>query len=405
MTTTERQLVYMDNHSTTRVDPRVVDAMLPFFGEKFGNAGSVGHAFGDEAREAVEAAREAIATAVGADAKEIVFTSGATESNNLAIRGVAERARRRGDHLVSVVTEHKAVLDPLARLSRRGYDVTLLEVEQHGSPRAGWLDPQRVADALREDTCLVSVMLANNEIGVIQALAEIARICKQHGVLLHCDATQAVGKIPVDVGQLGIDLLSFTAHKIYGPKGVGALFVRQRDPIVRLDPQISGGGQQEGRRSGTLNVPGIVGFAAALRLCMEELPSEMRRLAALRDRLATTIFAQLDDVELCGPALDEAYADGTPLRLPGNLDLSFGNVDGEALLMAMGNVAVSSGAACSSTDPAPSHVLLALGLSGDAARSSLRFGLGRFNTEGDVELAAGRVVEAVRRLRKLAVGG
>ncbi len=229
---------------------------------------------------------QSIAAAIGADAKEIVFTSGATESNNLAIRGVAERERRRGNHLVSVATEHKAVLDPLARLARRGYDVTLLDVEQHGSPRAGWLDPQKVADAIRDDTCLVSVMLANNEIGVIQPLAEIAAICKARGVLLHCDATQAVGKIPVDVTSLDVDLMSFTAHKIYGPKGIGALYVRRRDPIVRLEPQITGGGQQEGRRSGTLNVPGIVGFATALQLCLDELPSEIERLAALRDRLA-----------------------------------------------------------------------------------------------------------------------
>jgi cysteine desulfurase len=404
MTTTNRQLVYLDNHATTRVDPRVVEAMLPYFTESYGNAGSV-HQVGDEARAAVDAARESIATAIGASAKEIIFTSGATESNNLAIRGVAERERRRGDHLVSVATEHRSVLDPLERLARRGYEVTLLGVEPFGGRRAGWLDPDRVADAIRDDTCLVSVMLANNEIGVIQPLAEIARICKEHGALLHCDATQAIGKIPVDVSALGVDMMSFTAHKIYGPKGVGALYVRQRNPIVRLDPQISGGGQQEGRRSGTLNVPGIVGFATALQLCLEEMPGEMLRLASLRDRLAAGIFSELNDVAICGPELDESYGNGTPLRLPGNLDLSFGNVDGEALLMAMGSVAVSSGAACSSTDPAPSHVLRSLGLSSDAARSSLRFGLGRFNTAAEVDLAVERVVEAVQRLRKLAIPG
>jgi cysteine desulfurase len=253
-------------------------------------------------------------------------------------------------------------------------------------------------------------MLAGNEIGVIQPLAEIARLCRDRGVLLHTDATQAVGKIPVDVTQLGVDLMSFTAHKIYGPKGVGALYVRSRDPIVRLDAQITGGGQQEGRRAGTLNVPGIVGFATALKLCLAELPSEMPRLAALRDRLAAEIIAQLEDVEVCGPALDERYDDGPPqsfkgLRLPGNLDLTFANVDGEALLMAMGDLAVSSGAACSSTDPDPSHVLRALGLSDDDARSSLRFGLGRFNTAADVDFAVRRVVEAVRKLRKLAFQG
>jgi cysteine desulfurase len=405
MPTDHHQSVYMDNHATTRVDPRVVEAMLPYFGEKYGNAGSVGHQFGDDARVAVEQSRESIATAIGADPQEIVFTSGATESNNLALRGVAERERRRGNHLVSVATEHKAVLDPLARLARRGYEVTLLDVEQFASPRAGWLEPQKVADALRDDTCLVSVMLANNEIGVIQPLAVIARLCRERGVLLHCDATQAVGKIPVDVASLGADLMSFTAHKIYGPKGVGALYVRQRDPIVRLDPQISGGGQQAGRRAGTLNVPGIVGFATALELCVAELPTSMSTLAALRDRLAADITRDLDDVVLCGPALDERSADGTPLRLPGNLDLSFGNVDGEALLMAMGNLAVSSGAACSSTDPESSHVLRALGLGDDAARSSLRFGLGRFNTPADVEFAARQVIRAVATLRKLASPG
>jgi cysteine desulfurase len=330
-----------------------------------------------------------------------VFTSGATESNNLAIRGVAERDRRRGNHLISVTTEHKAVLDPLARLGRRGYEVTLLEVEQHESPRAGWLDPQKVAAALRDDTCLVSVMLANNEIGIIQPLAEIAAICRQRGVLLHCDATQAVGKIPVDVAALGLDLMSFTAHKIFGPKGIGGLYIRRRDPIVRVEPQIVGGGQQEGRRSGTLNVPGIVGFAAALRLCQDELPAEVERLTALRDSLAAALFNQLDDVRLCGPDLKQRGPRGLPLRLPGNLNVSFGNVDGEALLLAMGNLAVSSGAACTSTDPGPSHVLRALRLNDDAARSSLRFGLGRFNTAAEVDRAVERVVQAVGQLRKL----
>jgi cysteine desulfurase len=390
----------MDNHATTRVDPRVVAAMLPYFGEKFGNPHSV-HSFGHEARDAVDAARMSIAAAIGADANEIVFTSGATESNNLAIRGVAERDRRRGNHLVSVTTEHKAVLDPLARLARRGYDVTLLSVEQHGSPRAGWLDPEKVAGALRDDTCLVSVMLANNEIGLIQPLAEIAAVCHDRGVLLHCDATQAVGKLPVDVAALGVDLMSFSAHKIYGPKGIGALYVRRRDPIVRLEAQIVGGGQQEGRRSGTLNVPGIVGLAEALRLCVEEMPEESHRLARLRDQLATGIFDELDDVKLCGPGLTDREDRGVPVRLPGNLNLTFGNVDGEALLLAMGNLAVSSGAACTSTDTGPSHVLLALGLSEDAARSSLRFGLGRFNTLADVDTALGLVVSTVWRLRQL----
>ncbi len=401
MPATTPDLSYMDNHATTRVDPRVVEAMLPYFHEKYGNPHSV-HAAGHEAREAVDAARQSIAAAIGADAKEIVFTSGATESNNLAIRGVAERQRRRGNHLVSVATEHRAVLDPLARLARHGYEATLLDVEQQPSPRAGWLDPQKVADAVRDDTCLVSVMLANNEIGVIQPLAEIAAVCKSRGVLLHCDATQAVGKMPVDVASLGVDLMSFTAHKIYGPKGIGALYVRRRDPIVRLEPQIAGGGQQEGRRSGTLNVPGIVGFAEALRLCRDELPAETNRLAALRDNLAAALFDELDEIQLCGPEPSARSDTDFPLRLPGNLNVSFGNVDGEALLLAMGNLAVSSGAACTSTDSGPSHVLLALGFSEDEARSSLRFGLGRFNTPSDVDFAVKRVVQAVRRLRKLA---
>jgi cysteine desulfurase len=400
MTTGLQQLIYMDNHATTRVDPRVVEAMLPYFDTKFGNPNSV-HAAGHEARDAVDAARQSIASAVGAVANEIVFTSGATESNNLAIRGVAERERRRGNHLVSVATEHKAVLDPLARLSRHGYDVTLLDVEGHDSQRAGLLDPQKVADAIRDDTCLVSVMLANNEIGVIQPIAEIAAVCKVRGVLLHCDATQAVGKIPVDVRSLDVDLMSFTAHKIYGPKGIGALYVRRHDPIVRLDPQITGGGQQEGRRSGTLNVPGIVGFARALQLCLDGLSKEMQRVATLRNTLAASLFNHLENLQLCGPSLSETSANGLPLRLPGNLNVSFGDVDGEALLLAMGNLAVSSGAACTSTDPEPSHVLRAIGFSDDEARSSLRFGLGRFNDPADVDFAVERVVDAVRKLRKL----
>ncbi|HMO86008.1 MAG TPA: cysteine desulfurase family protein, partial [Lacipirellulaceae bacterium] len=261
-------MIYLDCHATTPVDPRVVQAMLPYFTEQFGNAGSV-HAAGETAREAVADAAARLARLIGAEPDEIVFTSGATESNNLAIRGVAEHRRRRGDHVVSVHTEHKAVLDPLARLERKGFRVTLLEVEPHGSPRAGWLAPQRVADALAADTALVSVMLANNEIGVIQPLAEIAAVCRDAGVLLHCDATQAVGKIPVDVRRLGVDLMSFTAHKMYGPKGVGVLYVRGGAPLVRLEPQIAGGGQQRGLRSGTLNVPGIVGLARAAELAVQ----------------------------------------------------------------------------------------------------------------------------------------
>lgn len=400
------QTVYMDNHATTRLDPRVLERMLPYFGENYGNAGSVGHSFGDRAREAIEESQSAIAKVIGAEPEEIVFTSGATESNNLAIRGVAERSRRRGDHLISIATEHKAVLDPLARLGRQGRgrqgrEITLLEVEQDGSSQAGWLDPQRVAGAIRDDTCLVSVMLANNEIGVIHPLVEIGEICKERGVLLHCDATQAVGKIPVDVQKLRVDLMSFSAHKIYGPKGVGALYVRQRDPIVRLEPQITGGGQQRGRRSGTLNVPGIIGLATAMQLCQQEMAGEAGRLSGLRNRLAESLLRKIEGVTLCGPALDGTTSDGSRLRLPGNLNLSFAGVDGEALLLAMGNLAISSGAACTSAAPEPSHVLLALGHSEEATRGSLRFGLGRFNSDEDIDFAIDTVIKAVSTLRKM----
>jgi cysteine desulfurase len=390
--------IYLDNHATTRVDPRVLEAMLPLYTETFGNAGSVNHSFGWEAKAAVDAARESIAAAIGAEAREIVFTSGATESNNLAIRGLAERQRRKGNHIVSVATEHKAVLDPLKRLSRRGFEVSLLAVEQHGSPRAGWLDPNKVAAAMKGETLLVSVMLANNEIGVIQPIAEIAAICHVRGVPLHCDATQAVGKIPVDVSQLGVDLMSFTAHKIYGPKGVGALYVRRAGGGVRLEPLIDGGGQENGLRSGTLNVPGIVGFAKALELCLAELPAEMERLAALRQRLWDGLRQAVPDVVLNGPDWSQA---AEPIRLPGNLNCSFPLVNGEALMMSMKTIAVSSGSACTSANPEPSHVLTALGLSEDLTRASLRFGLGRFNTDEEIDYAITAVAENVHRLRQL----
>ncbi|MDA1052447.1 MAG: aminotransferase class V-fold PLP-dependent enzyme [Planctomycetota bacterium] len=386
--------VYMDNHATTRVDPRVVEAMLPLFHEQYGNAGSTSHAFGWDAKEVVDQARESIALAIGATSREIVFTSGATESNNLAIRGSADRTRRRGNHIVSVATEHKAVLDPLSQLARRGFEVTLLPVRQTGDSQAGVLDVQRVADAIRDDTLLVSVMLANNEIGVIQPLAEIGTICKQRGVLLHSDATQAVGKIPVDVEQLQVDLLSFSAHKLYGPKGVGGLYVRRRAPQVRLTSQIDGGGQEGGRRSGTLNVPGIVGFATAVMLCLEEMEAESVRLADLRGRLFDGLANAIDHVTLNGPALDNKG-----LRLAGNLSCSFADVDGEALMMSMRDLCVSSGSACTSANPEPSHVLRALGLSDDLTRASLRFGIGRFNTQEEVDFAVTLLTEAVQRLR------
>lgn len=422
--------IYLDNHATTRVDPRVVEAMLPFLTETFGNAGSINHSFGTETKEAVDRAREAIAAGIGAEAREIVFTSGATESNNLAIRGLADRPRKKGNHIVSVTTEHKAVLDPLRRLARRGFEVTLLDVEQHGSPRAGWLDPQKVADAIKDDTLLVTVMLANNEIGVIQPIREIAEICKSRGVPLHCDATQAVGKIPVDVRELGVDLMSFSAHKIYGPKGVGGLYVRRgtattgRFGPVRLEPLIDGGGQENGLRSGTLNVPGIVGFAKALELCIAEMPAEMPRLGALRQRLWEGLKREIPEVVLNGPALDLAsgvreHADGAassqnrdhreadasrsplPVRLPGNLNCAFPLVNGEALMISIKTIAVSSGSACTSANPEPSHVLRALGLSEDLTRASLRFGTGRFNSEEEIDYAIAAVSENVHRLREL----
>jgi len=390
-------VVYMDNHATTRVDPRVVEAMLPYFNERYGNAGSTSHAYGWEAREAVDAARHSIASAIGAAEHEVVFTSGATESNNLALRGTAERLRRRGNHLVSVTTEHKSILDPLARLARRDHQITLLPVRGAGDPLAGWLDPEQVAAAIKPESLLVSVMLANNEIGVLQPIAEIGAICRERGVWLHCDATQAVGKLPVDVAALNVDLLSFTAHKIYGPKGVGALYLRRTGAnAVRLAAQIDGGGQETGLRSGTLNVPGIVGFARALELCLAGMDAERRRLAALRDRLFAGLTGAIDGVTLNGPALDQPS-----LRLPGNLNCSFAYVDGEALMMNMGRLAVSSGSACTSANPEPSHVLRALGLNEDQTRASLRFGLGRFNTDADVDFAIEHVAETVRRLRKL----
>jgi cysteine desulfurase len=374
----------------------VIEAMLPYFSAVYGNAASTSHHFGWEAKEAVDHARETIAGAIGASPREIVFTSGATESNNLAIRGVSERGRGDRRHLVSVATEHRAVLDPIERLGRRGFDVTLLGVTQAPHATAGLLQLDRVAETVRDDTLLVSVMLANNEIGIIQPLAEIAAICRKHGAILHCDATQAVGKIPVDVRALGVDLISFSAHKLYGPKGVGALWVRRGTPTLRLEPQIAGGGHEHGMRSGTLNVPGIVGFTKAVELCIAEMAVEQPRFAALRDRLYQGLCERLEGVTLNGPEL----APASP-RLANNLNLSFAYVDGEALLINMRDVAVSSGSACTSANPEPSHVLRALGLSDEATRSSLRFGLGRFNTPEEIDFAVDAVARVVTSLRKL----
>jgi len=388
--------VYMDNHATTRVDPRVVEAMLPLLSDVYGNPGSTSHAFGWEAQEVVEQATRQVAAALGASSREIIFTSGATESNNLAIRGVLDRRRRKGNHVVSVTTEHRAILDPLSRLSRRNCEVTLLKPYQVGDARVGLIDPQQVAEAITPETALVTVMLANNEIGVLQPLREISAICREHDVLLHTDATQAVGRIPIDVETMGVDLLSASAHKFYGPKGVGLLYARRSPRLTRLEPLIEGGGQQHGLRSGTLNPAGIVGLSRALELAVEEMATEGDRLGSLRDRLFAGLSEGVENVALNGPELGDSAK-----RLPQNLNCSFEGVDGEALLMSMKELAVSSGSACTSANPEPSHVLRAIGLSDDLTRASLRFGLGRFTTEEEVDFAVKSVCQAVERLRKL----
>jgi cysteine desulfurase len=379
--------IYLDNNATTRTDPRVVEALLPYFSEHYGNAASRHHGFGRVAEEAVDQARARVAALIGTDAREIVFTSGATESNNLALKGVARLYRRQGNHLVTVVTEHKAVLDPCKRLEREGFRVTFLPVDRHGRVSA-----EQVAAALTEQTILVSVMAANNEIGTLQPLREIGKLCKERGVLFHSDAVQAVGKAPLDVEELGVDLLSLTAHKIYGPKGVGALYVRRRSPHVRLDPLLDGGGHERGLRSGTLNVPGIVGLGLACELCGREMAAEAQRLVRLRERLRRGLMDGLSDTALNGHPEE---------RLPGNLNLSFAHVKGEALLVSLRDVALSSGSACTSANPEPSYVLRALGIGDDLADSSLRFGLGRFTTEEEIDYVIGAVIRAVNHLREL----
>jgi cysteine desulfurase len=379
--------IYLDNHATTPMDPRVLEAMLPYFVENFGNAASRNHSFGWAAEEAVEKSRKQLADLIGATSKEIVFTSGATESNNLALKGVAEMYAQKGNHIITAATEHKAVLDTCKRLEKRGCKVTYLAVRPDGL-----VDLDMLRDAMTPQTILVSIMYGNNEIGTVQPIGEIGRMCRERGVLLHTDATQAVGKIPVSVNDDNIDLMSFTGHKMYGPKGVGALYVRRKNPRVQLTAQMDGGGHERGMRSGTLNVPGIAGFGKAAELCRVSLAQEMARAGELRDRLKNRIMSELDEV----------YINGTmERRLPHNLNISFAYVEGESLLMGINDIAVSSGSACTSATLEPSYVLKALGAGDDLAHSSIRFGIGRFTTDEEIDYTAGKIIEVVRKLREL----
>jgi cysteine desulfurase len=379
--------IYMDYHATTPMDPRAVEAMVPYFSDYFGNAASRNHVFGWKAEEAVEGARKQLADLIGANPKEVIFTSGATESNNLALKGVAEMYAERGNHIITAATEHKAVLDTCKKLEKHGCRVTYLPVREDGL-----VDLDMLRDAITDKTILISIMYANNEIGVIQDLPEIGRIAKEKGVLVHTDGVQAVGKVPVNVLKDNIDLMSFTGHKIYGPKGVGALYVRRRNPRVQITSQIDGGGHERGMRSGTLNVPGIVGFGAAAELCRKEMAQEAQRLGGLRDKLKDRLMTELDEV----------FINGTmERRLPNNLNISFAYVEGESLLMGIHDVAVSSGSACTSATLEPSYVLKALGRGDDLAHSSIRFGLGRFNTEEEVDYVGDKLVEVVQKLREL----
>jgi len=383
--------LYMDNHATTPLDPRVLDAMMPYFTGKFGNAASRNHAFGWEAEEAVENARGQIAKLINATAKEIIFTSGATESNNLAIKGIAEMYREKGNHIITQVTEHKAVLDTCKKLEKMGYRVTYLPVQADGLIDLEDLKRAIVTEG-KDKTILVTIMYANNEIGVVQPIREIGRICHEKGVLFHTDAVQAVGKIPVDVQADNIDVLSLSAHKIYGPKGVGALYVRRRNPRVQITEQINGGGHERGMRSGTLNVPGIVGLGKACEICREEMAAEAARESELRDYLRNKLESALDYVQVNG---------NMEHHLPGNLNMSFVYVEGESLLMGINDIAVSSGSACTSATLEPSYVLKALGLGDEIAHSSIRFGLGRFNTKAEVDYVADKIIDVVRKLREL----
>jgi cysteine desulfurase len=380
--------IYMDNHATTPVDPRVLEAMLPYFTEKFGNAASRNHAFGWESEAAVDHSREQIARLIHASSpREIVFTSGATESDNLAIKGVAESYRDKGNHIITCVTEHKAVLDCCKSLEKQGCQVTYLPVDRNGS-----VNMNRLREAITAKTILISIMAANNEIGTVEPIKEIGQFAHEKGILFHTDATQAVGKILLNVEEMGIDLLSLTAHKIYGPKGIGALYVRAAKPRVKLRPMIDGGGHERGMRSGTLNVPGIVGLGKACEIAQKEMAAEAERLTSLRERLKCKILEQLDEV----------YINGHPTqRLAGNMNMSFAYVEGESLLMGLKEIAVSTGSACTSASLEPSHVLRAIGVEEELAHTSIRFGLGRFNTEEEVDYTVRRVVEEVRRLRDL----
>ncbi|GMU83526.1 MAG: cysteine desulfurase [Planctomycetota bacterium] len=385
MTTTRK--IYLDNNATTRVDPRVVEAMLPFFTEKFGNAASRNHSFGWEAEEGVETGRRQIAEVIGADSKEIIFTSGATESNNIAIKGVAAMYGEKGKHIITQVTEHKAVIDPCKYLEQHGFRVTFLPVDKTGT-----IDLNQLKDAMTPDTILVSIMHGNNEIGTIQPVAEIGKLCKERDVLFHTDCCQTFGKVKIDVQAMGIDLLSLSGHKIHGPKGVGALYVRRKKPRVRCEAVLHGGGHERGMRSGTLNVPGIVGLGKAAELCREHFDTEVARLKALRDRLLTKITTQLDEVYLNGHATN---------RTPNNANISFAYVEGESLMMGFADVAVSSGSACTSASLEPSYVLKSLGVGDELAHSSIRFSVSRFNTEEEIDYVAEKVVRAVRKLREM----
>jgi cysteine desulfurase len=381
--------IYMDNHATTPADPRVIETMLPFFTQDFGNAASRNHAFGWKAEEAVEYAREQIAQLIGAKSdKEIVFTSGATESDNLAIKGVAEFYRDKGNHIITTRTEHKAVLDTCKKLEKQGYVVTYLDVAEDGLVR-----PEQVAEAITDKTILVSIMLANNEVGSIQPLAAIGKITRERGVLFHSDAVQGVAKTDFDVEAMNVDLASITAHKMYGPKGVGALYVRRQKPRVRLVAHMDGGGHERGMRSGTLNVPGIVGFGKAAEIARKEWRTDAERIFKMRQRLRKKLFDALDMVHLNGA--DDPY------RLPGNLNVSFSFVEGEAMMMAIRDVAVSSGSACTSASLEPSYVLRAMGVEEELAHSSIRFGLGKFNTDEEVDYVADLVIRSVERLRAM----